>query len=131
MSDKPALLYHFTCKHSKSDIGTSNCLLIPMIRHPLLDCKVLWLTTEATPDRERTGLTMDRINCDRMEYRYVVSDLSRCRAWLASIERTTALKRAIDDLESLGDPEHWWITDQPVRARFDRMWQLSLPTPAW
>jgi hypothetical protein len=97
-----------------------------MIRHPLLGCKVLWLTTEATPDRERTGLTMDRIACDRMEYRYVVSDLSRCRPWLTSPERAAASRRAVEDLESLGDPEHWWITDQPVRARFDRSWQLNL-----
>jgi hypothetical protein len=123
----PEALYHFTCRHSKSDIGTSNCLLRPMIRHPLLGCKVLWLTTEATPDRERTGLTMNMVDCDRMKYRYVVTDLTGCRPWLGSPEREAASPRVIADVESFGDPEHWWITDRPIRARFDRSWQLSLP----
>jgi len=126
MSDSPETLYHFTCRHSKSDIGTSNCLLRPMIRHPLLGCKVLWLTTEASPDRLSTGLTMDRINCDRMEYRYVVTDLANCHPWLGSPERGAVSPKVLADIESLGDPDHWWITDRPVRAKFDRSWQLSL-----
>jgi hypothetical protein len=126
MSSKPTALYHFTCRHSKSDIGTFNCLLIPQIRHPLLGCKVTWLTTEASPDRLAMGLTLDRINCDRMEYRYVVTDLTQCRPWIGSPERDAAAPRTVADLESLGDVEHWWIADQPVRARFDRSWQLLL-----
>ena len=119
---KPDVLYHFTCKHSKADIGTSNCLLLPMIRHPLLGCKVLWLTTEPAPEREKTGLTMNHQRCDRMQYRYVVGDLSHCRAWIGSRERDQAPQAVVADLESFGDPEHWWIADAPVKARFDRSW---------
>ena len=26
-------------------------------------------------------------------------------------------------LEEYGCPEHWWITDSPVRAEWDRTWQ--------
>ena len=115
-------LYHFTCKHSKRQIGTSNCLLIPMIRHPLLGCKVTWLTTEAQPDPETTGLTRNHIECDRMAFRYIVTDLTDCHPWLGSMERAASRQRAVEDLESYGDPEHWWITDKPIHARFDRSW---------
>jgi hypothetical protein len=119
-------LYHFTCKHSKADIGTSNCLLIPQIRHPTLGCKVIWLTTEAVPDPETTGLTTYIQKCDRMAYRYVVvADLEPCRPWLTSLERAAAPPRAVRDLEDGGDPEHWWITDKPIRASFDRSYKMS------
>jgi hypothetical protein len=123
----PEALYHFTCRHSKSDIGTSNCLLRPMIRHPLMGCKVLWLTTEATPDRESTGLTMNLQRCDRMEFRYVVTDdVERCHPWLDSQARAIANPQVVSDMEEFGDPEHWWITTWPVRARFDRAWHPVL-----
>jgi len=122
MSSKPECLYHFTCKHSKRDIGTSNCLLIPMIRHPFLGCKVLWLTSEAQADREATGLRMHHQRCDRMEFRYVVTDIDGCQPWLTSVERAAAPPSAVEDLESYGDAEHWWISDKPIRARFDRSW---------
>lgn len=120
----PTRLYHFTCSHSKRAIGTSNCLLIPQIVHPLLGCKVLWLTTEATPDRYATGLGNNTglVPCDRMEFRYVITDLSACRAWLESPERLQAPPQAVENLESYGDPEHWWITNRPIRAKFDRTW---------
>ena len=120
----PDALYHFTCKHSKAKIGTGNCLLIPQIRHPLLGCKVTWLTTEAIPDREATGLGSHHQRCERMEYRYVVDDLSDCRPWLGSAERQAASRQVVETLEEYGDVEHWWITDKPIRARFDRTWSL-------
>lgn len=121
---KPKVLYHFTCSHSKKLIGTSNCLLIPQIHHPLLGCKVTWLTTEPEPDRFSTGLGNETglVPCDRMEHRYVVNDLAGCRAWLTSPERGAAPKSAVQHLESHGDVEHWWISDKPIRARFDRSW---------
>jgi hypothetical protein len=71
--------------------------------------------------------------CDRMQFRYVVNDLSHCRAWLAAPERElmrcSNFERLLD-FEEPGDPEHWWIASQPVRARFDRTWRpvvLELP----
>ena len=120
----PEVLYHFCCSHSKRQIGTSNCLLIPQGVHPLLGCKVLWLTTEAEPDRQATGLGNNTglAGCDRMQFRYVVTDVSQCRPWLDSPERAYARPKVIEDLESYGDPEHWWIAGRPVRATFDRTW---------
>src|SRR6266853_839433 len=97
-------LYHFTCRHSRSKIGTSNCLLVPQIAHPLLGCKVLWLTSEADPDRHATGLTSNYQKCDRMEFRYVVTEVAKCRPWLESSERQAAPSDAVADLESEGDP---------------------------
>lgn len=117
-------LYHFTCAHAFRRIGTTNCLLIPQVAHPLLGCKVTWLTTEAEPDRTATGLTSTTLSCDRMQHRYLVSGpaLSACRAWLGSWERQRAPKASLKTLESYGDPEHWWITDRAVSARWDRQY---------
>lgn len=119
-----SVLYHFTCAHGKRDIGTSNCLLIPQNRHPMLGCKVTWLTTESRADREATGLGQNTgLKCDRMQFRYVVRDPSECHPWLGSPERAAAPRQAVEDLESFGDPEHWWIAAGLIRARFDRSWE--------
>ena len=90
----------------------------------MLGCKVTWLTTKAAPDREATGLANNTglAPCDRMEFRYMVEDLTDCRPWLTSLERAESPKQAVEDLESFGDPEHWWIATKPIRARFDRSW---------
>lgn len=121
----PDILYHFCCSHSKRKIGTYNCLLIPQCVHPLLGCNVTWLTTESEPDRQKTGLGNNTglTRCDRMAFRYMVTDVSACRPWLTSIERAAARPNVIRDLESFGDPEHWWITERPIRATFDRTWK--------
>lgn len=114
--DMPERLFHFTCEHGHQALGRRGRLCAPMA-HPLLGCNVVWLTTEGLPDREATGLGMNTITCDRMRYRYIVTDISQCRAWLGSPERDAAPSRHVRDLESFGDPEHWWITDAPVLAR--------------
>lgn len=127
---QPQQLYHFCCAHSKQKIGTSNCLLIPQLKHPLLGCKVTWLTSEAVPDRQATGLGNNSglLTCDRMEFRYVVTDLTHCHRWLGSSERAAAPAVMVLAAECYGDPEHWWISDQPVRARFDRTWMPLVST---
>jgi hypothetical protein len=121
VADAPQL-YHFTCEHAFRRIGRQNCLLIPQVKHPLLGCKVTWLTTEAEPDRMATGLTGTMLACDRMQHRYLVTGtaLSACREWLGSPERRNAPQENVRTLESCGDPEHWWITDRAVSARWDR-----------
>ena len=117
---RPDQLYHFCCSHSRRDIGSFG-LLVPLVCHPEFGFKIVWLTTEAHPDRERTGLTSHTgLRCDRMQYRYVVTDLSNCRAWIGSIERATIRPERLEQFEGAGDPEHWWIASQPVRARLDR-----------
>lgn len=120
---KPEVLYHFTCAHGRKNIGTSNCLLLPNL-HPWLGVKLIWLTSASSPDRRKTGLTMDHQPCDRMEFRYVVSDLDNCHAWLDSSERVRLDSKQLDAFEDGGEaaPEEWWISNQPLRARFDRSW---------
>ena len=118
------MLYHFTCDHGRKDIGTSNCLLLPNM-HPWLGAKLVWLTTEASPDRRKTGLTMVHQPCDRMAFRYVVTDTANCRPWLQSYERSRLDAELLDAFEDGGEaaPEQWWISSIPLRARFDRSWK--------
>lgn len=110
MSSTPARLFHFTCSHGAAAIGARG-ELVPQTRHPMLGCSVIWLTTEGTPDREATGLTSRYTSCDRMAFRYVVTDLGRCRPWLTSPEREAVAPGVVADLEHYGAPEQWWITD--------------------
>jgi hypothetical protein len=109
-------LFHFTCEHGREAIGRRGELRSRM-RHPLLGCDVVWLTSESSPDRESTGLTMRTITCDRMQFRYVVGDAGKCRPWIGSRERDAAPAHHLADLERYGDPEHWWIASEPVKAR--------------
>jgi hypothetical protein len=112
----PPTLWHFTCTHGRRALGKRGLLVAPL-PHPLLGAaRLIWLTTEAAPDRERTGLTMNTTTCDRMAYRYRVLQPWRCTPWLASPWRAAALPRIVADLESFGDPEHWYVTDVPTLA---------------
>jgi hypothetical protein len=77
---------------------------------------VIWLTSDPWPARVAAGLTSNLIGCDRMESRYVVSDLGACRPWIGSPEREGADPAVVADLERYGRPETWWLTDG-VRAR--------------
>lgn len=109
-------LFHFTCEHGHRALGRRGELR-PIVEHPFLHIKVVWLTSEGSPDRDATGLGMHLTRCDRMQYRYVVTDLSTCRPWLTSPERDAAPPTAVADLEAFGDAEHWWITSEPTKAR--------------
>ena len=108
-------LYHFTCRDGHRMIGRYNCLLMPQIAWP-----VIWMTELALPDFEATGLGSITLQCDRTEYRYVVTDLTDCRPWLGSPERGDQDEGFLDLLERFGDPEHWWISARPTPATWDR-----------
>jgi hypothetical protein len=108
-------LWHFTCDHGYDGIGTRG-FIVPMIENPFTHLKLSWFTDQAQPDRERTGLTMEYTTCDRMAYRYRVVDDRGCRRWLWSAERARLARQDLSDLESYGDPEHWWIADEPTLA---------------
>ena len=103
-------LYHFTCDHGREGIGARG-ELTPQGDHPFLGCRVIWLTSDPWPDRDAAGLTSDLVRCDRMEFRYVVSDLDRCRPWIGSPEREGTDPDVVADLERYGRPETWWLTD--------------------
>ena len=111
-----ARLFHFTCDHGRAGIGVRG-EIVPLIEHPILHCKVSWFTTLGRPDRESTGLSMHYTACDRMAYRYIITETENCRPWIGSPERDAAKHQDIIDLELYGDPEHWYIADVPVKAR--------------
>ena len=117
-------LWHFTCEHGRRGIGTRGLIVCP-IRHPILEKRIAWFTELAEPDRESTGLTMEHTRCDRMVYRYRILKPAQCIRWEASAARREAPGWYLKDLESYGDPEHWWISEIPVLAQLDRTWRGS------
>ena len=109
-------LWHFTCAdHGRKGIGKRGMLLPNW--HAFLGASLLWLTTEKHPDRFASGLGQSVAKCDRMAYRYSITDTRDCEPWLASKARSKAPAEAVEALESYGDPEHWWIATVPVPAR--------------
>jgi hypothetical protein len=109
------ILYHFTCSHGYEGIGSRG--LIRPYPHFLLGVSVLWLTSEAWPDREETGLTQSLTKCDRMAYRYRIAGAQSAVPWLESEQRKEASPSLVDDLERYGAPEQWWISPEPLRGR--------------
>lgn len=108
-----ATLYHFTCEHGHRDIETSGFL--KPFPHPFMPGvgPLLWLTDLAEPTPDSVGLTSAYITCNRLKYRYIV----RCKAvthWFDIRER--APKWLVADMESFGQPEHWWVARRPVLA---------------
>ena len=77
-------LWHFTCEHGRRALGKRGLLVAPLPNPLLGGARLIWVTTEAAPDRERTGLTMHSTPCDRMAYRYRVLQPERCTPWLLS-----------------------------------------------
>jgi hypothetical protein len=114
-------LYHFTCKDGHRQIGRHNALL-----RPLSLWRVVWLTELAEPDFEATGLGSVTLKCDRRQYRYMVTDVRDCRRWLGSPERVRTAPEFVRLLEEYGDPEHWWISSEPVPAMWDASWRAPV-----
>jgi hypothetical protein len=108
-------LWHFTCHHGYERLGRRGVLLPNP--HPLIPAfrGLIWFTDEAEPERDDVGLTMGRLACDRMEYRYRIDPVPpSCVTW--SSVRHACPKSVLRDLESFGKPESWWISDLPVQA---------------
>ncbi len=109
---KVLTLYHFTCEHGHSGISKTNTLrpnMHPFMRHlgPLL-----WLTDLAEPpSKESLGLTSRLSTCDRLAYRYSVQTKAAIH-WFDIRKR--AAKEVVEDLESYGQPEHWWVVRRPL-----------------
>jgi hypothetical protein len=123
---RPATLYHFTCDHGRRGIGTHG-FVTPQAINPLTGFALSWFTTEPAPDREATGLAAVLTTCDRMAYRYVITDLSRCDKWLTSIWRMRTRLDVVDLLEEYATGvQHWWVSDQPVPADLDEAWSTAV-----
>jgi hypothetical protein len=112
-------LYHYTCHHTRKAMGTRGMLRpSPTFWGP----SVLWLTPQATPDRQGLGLTSMLLNCDRLDYRYVV-EARDAEPWLESQLRIEAGLDAILALEVGADgarPETWWVLTHSVLGVLDR-----------
>lgn len=107
-------------------IGRFNALLIPQgERHPYTGWPpLLWFTVLAEPDREATGLGAVMTTCDRMEHRYVIAPGSGAVAWQVSRWRLETPPDWLNLIEEHGDPDHWWVSDRPVKATWDRAWAV-------
>ncbi len=127
VTENPARLYHFTCDHGYRKIGRYNALLIPQGGlHPVAGWPpLLWFTTLSRPDRESTGLGNVLTTCNRMAHRYEITDLTHCQPWLGCFWRQKTPPVFLETLESYGDPEHWWVSDAVVPARWDQIWALT------
>ena len=109
------VLFHFTCAHGHAGIGRRG-LLLPNA-HPLILEPLVWMTSAPMPDREASGLAAVRTTCDRMQYRYVVTDTEHCVPWVDSWVRHDTRRRVVQLLEEYGDVHHWWVSTHPVPAR--------------
>jgi hypothetical protein len=107
-------LWHFTCDHGYQGIGRRGTL-VPH-ESPLTGDlgPVVWLTDSPWPDRDATGLTSRFLRCDRMQYRYRITDASKAMPWGAV--RGGVPASVVRDLERYGDPDSWWVSSYPLPA---------------
>jgi hypothetical protein len=113
-------LYHFTCDdHGYPGIVRTSTL--QPRQHPLMPTlgPLLWLTDLAEPPTlESVGLTSQNLKCDRLAKRITVQSREPVH-WSALREK--APKEVVGWLESLGQPDHWWVARRPlIRSEFTR-----------
>lgn len=119
-------LWHFTCTHGRDAIGTTG-LAMPMAAHnPQAAARMLpewawlsglvWFTDQPQLDPIALGLTSSLLDCDRMAWRYQVTDPTSCVRWLDYMrQHRRQLPRNARQL-NVGDhrPGTWWVATQPV-----------------
>jgi hypothetical protein len=115
-------LYHYTCSHTRPVVGTRG-----MLRpnpHPWLGVSVLWLTDQDAPDRRGLGLTSNMLQCDRLEFRYIVEagDAKRWNDYAASVSLRA---RMILESASGARPDTWWVIDHAVLGVLDRSYSQA------
>lgn len=123
-------LYHYTCVHSRRQIGDAG-ILKPA--GSLIDAELdgspesmaarfVWLTDLRTPVRDALGLTSVLLKCDRTQYRYRVGDHETALPWI-EVRRMAIAKGFGPQVEALesGDarPRHWWVSPWPVAVELD------------
>jgi hypothetical protein len=118
-------LYHYTCQHVHEIIGESG-LLLPareLVDGDKLDdywpAAFVWLTDLGAPLRLALGLTMRLTTCDRIAYRYRVTDSSGVQPWLY-------VRRHVPEPEQLelaagAKPRHWYVARAPVPVVLDEI----------
>lgn len=107
-------LWHYTCTHAQVGIDRER-LNRPRI-HPFLPelGPVVWLTDlDELPSPDAVGLTATYLACDRTAVRYEVSRFAPGIRWWPWA-RWRCDPAVVADLESFGQPAHWWISTEPI-----------------
>jgi hypothetical protein len=124
-------LYHYTCRHSMSVIGTGKGLLLPAWsiydeqQRARADeqtralAELVWLTDLEAPVAEALGLTRSTLRCDRTGYRYRVTDDQGIVRYVSMRRRLSADVRAGLETAPGAMPMHWWVSYEPVLVVFD------------
>lgn len=122
-------LYHFTCQHGHAGILKTGTL----IPHPHIFAPgagpILWLTDLAEPSAESVGLTSTLTRCNRLAHRYRV-ETKAAKPWALLRPRFPA--NIVADMESFGQPDHWYVVQRPVLASeftYDATWALAPAYP--
>lgn len=111
-------LYHYTCEHGAKGITRRG--MIRPASHPLVpDCRIVWLTDMAPPDRDALGLTSDTLTCDRLAFRYLV-DADDAESWATFAQRFAVPFLARAYLEMYRRPQHWYVLRRSVLGVLDR-----------
>lgn len=127
-------LYHYTCSHSRAELGDYGTLLPTADRADISHLGInawpaffVWLTDRPEPDADALGLTRNYIACDRTEHRYRVTDASTTVPWLDHLQAEPQYASVAMLLESPGaDPSAWWVSKMPVPVAYDPL--PSLPS---
>ena len=108
-------LYHFTCSHGYSSIGSAG-LLRPMTQVAMpVPYRLVWLTDLDVCDKRALGLQSEIVlTCDRSEYRYRVDDdgdVETFDEWADSVHLDRSFRSAL----MFGrKPRHWFVSMFPV-----------------
>lgn len=107
-------LFHFTCDHGAAKIGRRGTLR-PNPQPMLQGLPLVWLTDLDTADKDALGLTSTFTPCDRTRFRYVVT--APCVWWPDFVADGHVDQAIASHLETYRQPEHWWVSPEPVEAR--------------
>jgi hypothetical protein len=113
-------LYHYTCDHGHTMLGTGQAVLIPGSKQTDKQmpwtAQFVWLTDLDRPVRDALGLTSKILACDRTVHRYRVTNPEQVVRWV-----TVARGYPRGEIEAEPDarPMHWWVSRNPVAAVYD------------
>lgn len=117
-------LWHYTCRHTYEAIGESGlllpaCQLVDKTLDDYWPALFVWLTDLGAPLRHALGLTSYIAKCNRIEYRYRVTDTSGVQPWVY-------MRRHVSDPEALeladgAKPRHWYVARAPVPVVLDQI----------
>jgi hypothetical protein len=117
--------WHFTCEHTYAAIGDAGALLpaCQISNHASIErwwpARFVWLTNLPVPDRDGLGLTMRVTRCDRIAYRYRVTDDEGIVPWVIARKAFRTHAHLLEDVPGVR-PAHWYVSAQPVPVILDQ-----------